>query len=179
MKIIKRSGEKVEFSRSKIVKAIMAANKDVGPSYRISAEISEMIADKIYVKCCCTDDLLSVEDIQNEVESHLMEKGFYKLASEYIKYRYVHKLARDKYSELMDTVEKKLMAKDVANQNANVDEKSFGGRVGEASSAIMKQYALDYCMSDMSKSNHLNNEIYIHDLDSYASRNAQLLNYSI
>lgn len=129
MEIIKRNGERVEFCRNKIVKAILSANKDVKPIYRISAEISEMIADEIYVKCCCAVDSLSVEDIQNEVEKHLMERGFYKLASEYIKYRYEHKLARDKYGTLMSTVEKKLMARDVENQNANVDEKSFGGRV--------------------------------------------------
>lgn len=74
MKITKRNGEKAEFSRNKIVKAIISANKDVDSSYRISTEISEMIADEIYVKCCCTDRLLSVEDIQNEVEQRLMER---------------------------------------------------------------------------------------------------------
>lgn len=74
MEIIKRNGEKVEFCKSKIVKAIMSANKDVRPSYRISAEISEMIASEIYVKCCCAEDLLTVEDIQNEVEQRLMAR---------------------------------------------------------------------------------------------------------
>ena len=59
------------------------------------------------------------------------------------------------------------MATNVENQNANVDERSFGGRVGEASRVVTKEYALDYCMSEMARSNHLNNEIYIHDLDSY------------
>ena len=172
MEIIKRNGEKVRFCREKIVKAILGANNDVEKQDRISREKSENIAKEIYEKCCQADHILNVEEIQNEVEKRLMAEGYYKLASEYIKYRYIHKLARDKYSELMDTVERKLMAKDVANQNANVDERSFGGRVGEASSAIMKQYALDYCMSEMSKNNHLNNEIYIHDLDSYSSRNA-------
>lgn len=49
-----------------------------------------------------------------------------------------------------------------------MDERSFGGRVGETSSYILKNYALNYCMSKMSRENHLNNEIYIHDLDSYA-----------
>ena len=40
--------------------------------------------------------------------------------------------------------------------------------MGEANDIVMKQYALDYCMSSMAKNNHLNNEIYIHDLNSYA-----------
>lgn len=74
MKIIKRNGDRVEFCREKIVKAITAANKDVEPQYRISTEISEMIADEIYVKCCCEKDLMTVEDIQNEVEQKLMSR---------------------------------------------------------------------------------------------------------
>lgn len=69
---------------------------------------------------------------------------------------------------LMKTIADKILASDIQNQNANLDEQSFGGRRGEASSAVLKQFALDYCMSDMSRRNHLNNEIYIHDLDSYA-----------
>ena len=40
--------------------------------------------------------------------------------------------------------------------------------MGEASDVVLRQYALDNCMSEMAKNNHLNNEIYIHDLNSYA-----------
>ena len=46
-----------------------------------------------------------------------------------------------------------------------MDEKSFGGRKGEAANALLKDYALNYCMSAMSRNNHLNNEIYIHKLN--------------
>ena len=67
----------------------------------------------------------------------------------------------------MDKVAIKLAASDVQNQNANVDEYSFGGRRGEADSVIFKQYALDNLVSKMARNNHLNNEIYIHDLDAY------------
>lgn len=45
---------------------------------------------------------------------------------------------------------------------------SFGGRVGAGSDLQMKRYALDYCVSDMARHNHENNEIYIHDLSAYA-----------
>lgn len=69
---------------------------------------------------------------------------------------------------MLDVIADKVFAKNVKNQNANVDERSFGGRKGEMSSAILKDYALNYCMSEQSKMNHINNEIYIHDLDSYA-----------
>lgn len=89
-------------------------------------------------------------------------------ARAYITYRYRHELARDKYRTLMKDVEEKLSAQNVQNQNANLDEHSFGGRMGETTDIVMKRYALDYCMSEMSKNNHLNNEIYIHDLSHYA-----------
>ena len=67
------------------------------------------------------------------------------------------------------------MAEEVDNQNANVDGYSFGGRVGEASDLVMRQFALDNCVSKMAKENHLNNEIYIHDLSAYAVGNHNCL----
>jgi ribonucleoside-triphosphate reductase len=72
-----------------------------------------------------------------------------------------------------------LAAKSIVNQNANVDENSFGGRVGEAMSSVMKQLALDTCMSKKSRENHINNEIYIHDLDSVFIANHNCLSCPI
>ena len=62
----------------------------------------------------------------------------------------------------------KLTASNIQNQNANVDEASFGGRKGEAAAIQMKNIALYDMMSDLARTRHLNNEIYTHDLDSYA-----------
>jgi len=90
------------------------------------------------------------------------------VAKAYIKYREKRNQVRKYNSDFMKEVAKKLNATNVQNQNANVDEYSFGGRKGEVDSAIMKQYALDNCMSEMAKNNHLTNQVYIHDLDSYA-----------
>ena len=53
-------------------------------------------------------------------------------------------------------------------KNANMDESSFGGRIGETTNLIMREYALKYLMSDLMRENHLNNEVYVHDLDYYA-----------
>ena len=77
-------------------------------------------------------------------------------------------MINEKDSELFRKIGEKINCTDVVNQNANIDEHSFGGRLGEATSIIMKQYALNFCMSEKTRNNHLNNEIYIHDLDSYA-----------
>lgn len=70
--------------------------------------------------------------------------------------------------DLFNIIKEKLEATNIQNQNANVDEMSFGGRMGEARSELTKAYALNNIVSEMAKNNHLNNEIYIHDLDSYA-----------
>ena len=63
---------------------------------------------------------------------------------------------------------RKLKGNDVENQNANLDEASFGGRMGEANRVVTKDFALKYIVSKMARDNHNKNMIYIHDLDSYA-----------
>ena len=72
-----------------------------------------------------------------------------------------------KDKDFISEITKRIMATDVKNQNANVDERSFGGRVGETSDYVLKKYALENIISPMAKKNHENNEIYIHDLSSY------------
>jgi len=89
------------------------------------------------------------------------------VARVYITYRNERNRARQKNNDLMKVVKEKLSASNVQNQNANVDEHSFGGRMGEANDAVAKQLALDELVSEMARNNHLNNEIYIHDLASY------------
>ena len=113
------------------------------------------------------DGNLTVEEIQDLVEDYLTDYDRL-VAKAYIKYRYKRGVMRACSTEFIRSISEKLRATNVQNQNANVDEHSFGGRVGEASDEMMKQYALDFCMSDMAKRNHLNNEIYIHDLSAYA-----------
>ena len=97
-----------------------------------------------------------------------MELNKFELAKKYILYREERTKIRNRNSQLMKDVAKKINASDVQNQNANVDENSFGGRAGEARDELLKDYALNYIVSDMSRDNHINNEIYIHDLSSYA-----------
>lgn len=90
------------------------------------------------------------------------------VARAYIRFRYKREVAREYKADFMKAFSEKLEARNVKNQNANVDEYSFGGRMGEANGLMTKEYALEYCVSPMAKKNHLENMIYIHDLDSYA-----------
>ena len=167
MKIIKRDGSKVDFSTDKIIVAITQANEQVAEEQQLTKEEIDQIAESIAIDYLQSEGTKTVEDISDDVERHLVELGAYEVAKEYITYRYKRKVARDNYSTFMEAVTDKIMAKNVENQNANVDERSFGGRLGEATRVLTKDYAIKYCLSDMARENHINNRIYIHDLDSF------------
>ena len=168
MKIIKRNGNEVEFDRQKIINAITKANNTISDDAKISTELINNIAEKVWTECKGFTHIPQVEEVQDLVEKYLFEFATFKLAKTYTNYRYKRELERNNYKKLMTNIGEKLTASNVQNQNANIDEYSFGGRIGEANDVMMKEYALNYCMSKMARENHLNNEIYIHDLNSYA-----------
>lgn len=166
MDVVKRNGEKVAFDANKIIEAIDKAFVEVdGQLYEndtatdIAIEIGKMIVN--------STEQMTVEDIQNKVEEYLMRSERPDVARAYIRYRYKKEVARNYEKDFINAIRDKLEAKNVANQNANVDEHSFGGRIGEASGVVNKKLALDYIISPMARNHHLNNEIYIHDLDHY------------
>ena len=169
LNIIKRDGRIVKFDKFKIVDAVLAAFKSVDGTITEYAEIKAgNIADYIQDYAENSDHELTIEEIQDLVEKGLSSTKRKDVAKEYILYRNERTRERNKNSVLVRNIGEKLKASNVENQNANVDEMSFGGRRGEAANVLMKQYALDYCMSEMARNNHLDNMIYTHDLDSYA-----------
>ena len=164
--IKKRDGRIVEFNKKKIVNAILKAFE------QIDGKISDYAIDKAnnianFIEKTIADTQPTVEEIQDLVENGLMSTKRKDVARAYIRYRQERNRQRQWNTQMMDRVAVKLAASDVQNQNANVDEYSFGGRRGEADSVIFKQYALDNLVSKMARNNHLNNEVYIHDLDAY------------
>ena len=164
--IKKRDGRLVEYNKNKIIEAIIKAFKSIdGDITPYATEKANNIAD--FVEAKSKDKILTVEEIQDMVEQGLMSTRRKDVARAYIAYRIERTRVRNWNTQMMDKVAVKLAATDVQNQNANVDEYSFGGRRGEADSVIFKQYALDNIISEMARNNHLNNEIYIHDLDAY------------
>lgn len=166
MIVIKRNGDKVPFNKDKIYNAVLKAYEEIYPDYKTNQTDAETITDFVLNKIYFMGEI-TVEQIQDTVENALIEYDGI-VAKAYITYRYRRAMARDEYKQLMSDIKEKITAENVQNQNANVDEHSFGGRIGETADLVMKRYALDYCMSDMAKNNHLNNEIYIHDLSHYA-----------
>ena len=167
--VVKRNGTEMPYNRNKIIQAVCKAIKEVDGKVD-KLWLAENIAKGVdsYMEAH-TVECITVEEIQDLVENLLIYPGDYpEIARAYIRYRYKRELARNNYKELMDTIGEKLSAANVQNQNANVDEYSFGGRMGEMNSAVARKYALDYIVSPMARENHLGNMIYIHDLDAYA-----------
>ena len=166
--VIKRDGRIVPFDEQKIIDAILAAFIEV------DHEVSDYALAKAesiaaYIDGYCEDcPETTIEQIQDLVENGLMATKRKDVAKAYIKYRDKRERDRTRNTLIMKKISEKLHAKAVVNQNANVDERSFGGRRGEAANELMKQIALDECMSEKSRYFHLNNLIYIHDLDTYA-----------
>ena len=167
--VIKRDGRKVSFDKDKIKRAIDGAFQEIGQRDCYDESILNTVLSYIHLQDSL-GDTITVEKIQDIVEHVLMEKGYYNVAKAYIRYRYLHELERqEKEKEDYDNrIATKLFASNVQNQNANVDEHSFGGRMGEVADEVLREYALNHLMSKKSRDNHLNNEIYIHDLSHYA-----------
>lgn len=169
MFVVKRDGRIVPFDSSKIKNAILAAFKSVdGEITEYAEDKAENIANYIEGYYEDVDETPGIEEIQDLVEKGLMSTKRKDVAKEYILYREERNKIRHSKTELMKNIKEKIEASNVQNQNANVDEHSFGGRMGEARNELMKDYALNYCMSEKTRNNHLNNEVYIHDLDSWA-----------
>ena len=167
--VVKRDGSEMPYDSNKIYHAVMKAIKevdgDISRGY-LAANVAKSVDSYMEEH---TVECITVEEIQDLVENLLIYPGDYpEIARAYIRYRYKRELARNNYKELMDTVGEKLSAANVQNQNANVDEYSFGGRMGEMNSAVARKYALEYLVSPMARKNHEENMIYIHDLDNYA-----------
>ena len=165
-KVSKRDGRVVNYNKKKIFEAMSKAFMEVDGS--VTDEAFEIIGKIIATLENSKKEQMDVEDIQDYIEKALMNSRRKDVAKKYIIYRSDRDKIRNRKRPSSKEFEEKILGNKDDKQNANVDGLSFGGRKGEAANVIQKQYALDYCMSDMARNNHLSNEIYIHDLDSYA-----------
>ena len=160
MHVIKRDGTRVLFDPNKIVRAI---NKAMVSAYGsvYESDTAEEIADLIGSRGVD----MSVEQIQDLVESYLMKSEYPEVAKSYIIYRDQRSKERIRRSKLIEAVMKRTEATAVENANANVDEKSFSGREKEASADVQKTIALDYTLSPEVSQAHKNMLLYQHDLE--------------
>ena len=162
--VTKRTGKIEQLSKKKIFDSICNANAAVeDKSAQLTRKQIVRITETVYEYCENLEDTIEIDTLEDIIEKKLMEAQGYETAKRYITYRYEKERIRTNKS-----LTEKLTAANVQNQNANIDEFSFGGRVGEAAGYVMKNYALEHLISKKHVQNHVNNEIYIHDLDAYA-----------
>ena len=165
MNVIKRdeSIQKYDFGKIQTVvnNAFKSVNQDVPEKF---VEQLKETFDKIKDK----RETIDVEEIQDIIQKELIKRNKYEVAEAFIVYRNKRAEIRENKSDLIKQIQSKLNGTNIENQNANLDEASFGGRIGEAGRVVCKNEALKM-MSNMARKNHENNMIYVHDLDSYAS----------
>lgn len=164
--VIKRDERIQAFDWAKVEAAVGAAfksvNQELDDTFKSQLQKSIEAAFK-------NVDAVAVEDLQDIIQKELIKRNKYDAAEAFIIYRNKRTEIREQKSDLVKNITKKLNGTNIENQNANVDEASFGGRIGEAGRVVCKNDALKYRMSKKSRKNHENNEIYIHDLDSFSS----------
>lgn len=160
--IRKRDGRIEPFDASKIVSAItkamvQAGEEDEDVALRIASKISKTVSS----------GPVDVERIQDMVEDDLMGSRCKKTAKAYIKYREKRNQERQKNNELNKQIEDILLCNNVQNQNANVDEYSFGGRKFESANVLHKNIALNVFVRPEVAQAHRESRIYLHDLSEY------------
>lgn len=161
--VVKRDGLYQDYDFGKVKKVIGLAFNSMGTE--IPNDFLRFMEEKING---IEEDTIHVEEMQDIIQASLIEKGYKDVARSFKKVREERNEARLKNSQFIKEIGEKLKGEHVANQNANVDERSFGGRIGEAVSIVCKNDALTKIMSKKSRKNHEGNLIYIHDLDSYS-----------
>lgn len=176
--VIKRDGREDKYNPNKINTAISKAFAEVDGSI---TDESKLIIDRITSQI--TDmgkKKMSVEEIQDIVETKLMQSSRKDVAKAYIIYRNERTKIRDRNSKLVQKVMERVDSTVDNRSNANVDEKSFSGREKEASADIGKLIALDYDgLSKEVADAHKQMLVYQHDLEKaiYGIHNCLQLNF--
>lgn len=163
--VIKRDGTVQIWDFSKIVAAVKKAFNAAGqePTDKFLEQLEHE-----FMPYVAKGKDLNVEQIHNIVRDLFIKKNKFEVVDKFIRWRKEREEIRESKSDLVNDVHKALCATDIQNQNANVDEASFGGRIGEAARVVCKKEALR-TMRKQTRKNHENNEIYTHDLDSWSA----------
>ncbi|MBQ4200277.1 MAG: anaerobic ribonucleoside-triphosphate reductase, partial [Kiritimatiellae bacterium] len=179
MNIIKRSGEETPFERSKIAAAIRKANATVDDADKLTEARIERIAEQIEDFAAAHDRALSVEEIQDLVETKIQEAGAHAVAKRYIKYRFVQDLKRRKNTtdgEILTLINctNEEAKQENANKNPTINSVQRDYMAGAVSKDVTKRLLLP---EDIVAA-HEAGIIHFHDMDYYAQRmhNCDLVN---
>ncbi len=179
MKIIKRNGSETVFDISKIIAAIEKANITVKEEERLNQPQILHIASTVEEKCKEMHRAPAVEEIQEMVESLIMECGAYEVAKRYIRYRYTRNLVRRANTtdnQILTLIEcnNEEAKQENANKNPTVNSVQRDYMAGEVSKDITRRMLLP---EEIVKA-HEEGIIHFHDMDYYAQHmhNCDLVN---
>lgn len=169
MRIIKRNGSEVTFSKTNIIEAISKANNKVKLENRFTTQEIKDIAKTVEDKCKDATAAINVEDIQDFVENEIMVRGKFAVAKEYITFRYVRGLERrknttdDRILSLLNG-ENEDIKQENANKNPTIVSTMRDYMAGEVSKDISQRYLMP---NDIFKA-HKDGIIHFHDMDYFA-----------
>ena len=182
MKVIKRNGAEVDFSREKIYKAIKSANEEVrsfDEKDAASDATINMIATRLYERCRKRSRATSVEEIQDMIETELMKEHAYETAKRYIRYRYWRSQVRQRNTtddQILALIENdnEEVKQENSNKNPTVVSVQRDYMAGEVSKDLTKRFLLP---ADVMKA-HEEGLIHFHDADYFAQHmhNCDLIN---
>ncbi len=177
--IIKRNGEEVSFDQQKIINAIAKANREVDPIHQMNPYQIQAIADNISVKIAASPHAMNVEDIQEMVETGIMEMRGFEVAQKYVRYRYKRNLARksnttdDGILALIDQANEEVKQEN-SNKNPVINSTQRDYMAGEVSKDLTRRVLLP----EEIVTAHEQGIIHFHDADYFAQRehNCDLVN---
>lgn len=179
MKILKRSGAEAAFDINKIIAAVTKANQTVDLKNTLTAEQIQAIGKYVEGVCAALDRALSVEEIQDIVETQIMKTGAFEVAKKYITYRYVRSLVRQANStdkQILTLIEcnNEDIKQENSNKNPTVNSVQRDYMAGEVSKDIASRILLPREIIDA----HNEGIIHFHDMDYYAQHmhNCDLVN---
>ena len=177
--VIKRNGKEVKFDIYKIIHAMEKANKEVAPVYQMNEYQIQAAAETVAKKIQASSHAVNVEDIQDMVETAIMEMRAYEVAQKYVRYRYKREMARKANSTdedilaLIDQANEELKQEN-SNKNPVINSTQRDYMAGEVSKDLTKRLLLP---EDIVKA-HEDGVIHFHDSDYYAQKehNCDLIN---
>ena len=177
--VIKRNGVEVIFDKAKIINAVEKANEEVSKLHRLSHYQITALADMIATRALESSHAVNVEDIQDMVETGIMEMRGYEVAQKYVRYRYKRELTRksnttdDSILALLDQINENAKQEN-SNKNATINSTQRDYMAGEVSKDLTMRVLLP---EEIVKA-HDEGIIHFHDSDYYAQRehNCDLIN---
>ena len=164
--VIKRNGVEVIFDKAKIINAVEKANEEVSKLHRLSHYQITALADMIATRALESSHAVNVEDIQDMVETGIMEMRGYEVAQKYVRYRYKRELTRksnttdDSILALLDQINENAKQEN-SNKNPTINSTQRDYMAGEVSKDITKRILLP---AKIVKA-HEDGVIHFHDMD--------------